>query len=90
MNGLIFTYALTYGGAVVALFRPFIGVMVYISLFILRPESLWPWAVPPGNYSRTVMIAATIGWLAKGFGRWQFGRARSHGRTADVLRLGYS
>ena len=76
MKGLIFTYSLTYGGAFAALFDPFVGVIVYVSLSILRPESLWPWAVPEGNYSRLIMIATTLGWLKEQFGCWQFGRAR--------------
>lgn len=76
MKGLLFTYALTYGGAVVALFNPFYGLLVYISFAILRPESLWPWSVPPGNYSRIVAIAMLIGWAMHGFGNWNFRGAK--------------
>src|SRR5581483_9339555 len=76
-KGLLITYALTYGGSVVSLFNPYVGLLIYISFSIIRPESLWFWAVPPGNYSRTVAIALLIGWALKGFGRWDFGRAKA-------------
>ena len=76
MKGLIFTYLLTYGGAVASLFNPFIGLLVYVAFAILRPDSLWSWSVPPGNYSRIVALALLAGWAVHGFGSWSFGRAR--------------
>jgi putative inorganic carbon (hco3(-)) transporter len=76
LKGLIFTYALTYGGSVVALFNPFVGLLIYICFAIVRPQSLWHWSVPAGNYSRTVALALLIGWALHGFGNWNFGRAR--------------
>jgi hypothetical protein len=72
--GLLFTYALTYGGALVALVSPFYGLLIYISFAILRPEELWPWSVPAGSYSQTVAIALLIGWACCGFGSWNLGR----------------
>ncbi len=77
MLGLIFTYALTFGGSVVALFNPFIGLLIYICFAIISPPSLWPWAVPQWHFARVVAIAMLIGWLFKGFGQWNFGRSRS-------------
>lgn len=86
MKGLLFTYLLTYGGAVVALINPFVGVLIYIAFAILMPEELWPWSVPhDGNYSRTVAIALLVGWALKGFGSWQFGR----GRAVITLLIGF-
>jgi probable O-glycosylation ligase (exosortase A-associated) len=76
-KGLLFTYALTYGGAAVSLFNPYVGLLIYVCFAIIRPESLWFWSVPAGNYSRIVAIALLIGWALRGFGRWQFGRARA-------------
>jgi probable O-glycosylation ligase (exosortase A-associated) len=76
MKGLLFTYGLSYGGAVLSLFNPFIGLLIYIAFAILRPQKMWFWSVPEGNYSRVVAIALLAGWLAKGCGCWQFGRAR--------------
>ncbi|MBI3466171.1 MAG: O-antigen ligase family protein [Planctomycetes bacterium] len=76
MRGLIFTYVLTYGGALASLTNPFIGLLVYVCFAIIKPERTWPWSVPQGNYSRIVAIAFLIGWAAAGFGRWQFGRAK--------------
>jgi probable O-glycosylation ligase (exosortase A-associated) len=76
MKGLVFTYALTYGGAVFSLFNPQVGLLIYICFAIIKPESLWYWSVPQGNYSRIVAIALLIGWAARGFGRWEFGEAR--------------
>ncbi|MCI0743379.1 MAG: O-antigen ligase family protein [Gemmataceae bacterium] len=75
-KGLIVTYLLTYGGAFVSLFNPFIGLLVYVCFAIIRPESLWHWSVPPGNYSRIVAIALLLGWAIHGFGQWRFGKAR--------------
>ncbi len=74
MLGLIFTLSLCYGGAIVALFNPFVGLLVYVCFSIVKPESMWSWSVPQGNYSRIVAIALVIGWAWKGFGKWQFGR----------------
>src|SRR6266568_9246984 len=74
-KGLIITYLLTNGGAAFALFNPFVGLLVYVAFAILRPESLWHWSVPEGNYSRIVAIALLIGWVLKGFGNWDFRRA---------------
>ncbi|MFZ5828918.1 MAG: hypothetical protein ACOY3P_02475, partial [Planctomycetota bacterium] len=77
MKGLIFTYALTYGGAVASLFNPFYGLLVYFCFAVVRPEALWHWSVPAGgNYSRTVAIALLVGWALHGFGNWNFGRAK--------------
>lgn len=76
MKGFIFTYLLTYGGAGVALFYPFVGLLIYICFAIMRPDLLWPWSVPIGNYSRIVAIAFILGWMLHGFGTWKFGRAK--------------
>jgi putative inorganic carbon (hco3(-)) transporter len=77
MKALLLTYALTYGGAACSLLEPWVGVLVYIAFSIIRPESLWFYAVPPGNYSRIVAIALLIGWGLRGLGSWRFGRATS-------------
>jgi len=76
MKGLIFTYLLTYGGAAASLVNPFVGLMVYFCFAIIRPEGLWYWSVPVGNYSRIVAIALLIGWAVKGFGDWNFRGAK--------------
>ena len=77
MKGLLFTYLLTYGGALTALFRPYVGLLVYVAFAILRPETLWGHSVPAGGrYSLIVALALLAGWAAKRFGSWRFGRAR--------------
>jgi probable O-glycosylation ligase (exosortase A-associated) len=76
MKGLLFTYGMTYGGAVVSLFNPFVGLLIYVCFAIVKPESMWYWSVPEGNYSRIVAVGLLLGWMAKGFGSWDFGRAR--------------
>lgn len=76
MKGLLFVYGLTYGGSVVALFRPYYGVLIYLAFACLKPEALWFWSVPAGNYSRTIAIATLIGWALAGFGDWKVGSAR--------------
>ncbi|MCH8924405.1 MAG: O-antigen ligase family protein, partial [Planctomycetes bacterium] len=75
-KGLIFTYALTYGGAVAAVVNPFYGLLIYIAFAIIKPPAFWSWSVSPGNYSRIIAIAMLIGWAYHGFGRWDFGRAK--------------
>jgi probable O-glycosylation ligase (exosortase A-associated) len=76
MKPLLFTYLLTYGGALASLCYPFVGLLIYVCFAIIKPESIWPWAVPEGNYSRIVAIALLVGWVFRGFGTWQFGRAK--------------
>jgi probable O-glycosylation ligase (exosortase A-associated) len=76
MKGLIFTYVLTYGGALVALVNPFYGLLIYVCFAIIKPQDMWSWSVPQGNYSRIVAVALLVGWGLKGFGKWQFHRAR--------------
>lgn len=78
MKGLLFVYFLTYGGAIVSLFRPWYGLLIYVCFAIIRPESLWHWAFSGGggNFSRITAIALLLGWLFNGFGRWNFGKAR--------------
>src|SRR5262245_10549367 len=77
MKGLIFTYILTYGGAALSLYNPFIGLLVYVAFSILKPESLWFWIARdmPSNSSRIVAVALLVGWLAKGTGSWRLGAA---------------
>lgn len=77
MKGLIFTYVLTYGGAIAALANPYYGFLIYVCFGIVRPQSMWPWSVPAGNYSRIIAIALLLGWVLHGMGRWNFGRAKS-------------
>src|SRR5688572_8284442 len=75
-KGLIFTFVLTYGGAIASIFDPFIGLLVYVCFSILKPDALWHWVELPGNSSRTVAIALLVGWALKGFGRWDLGRGK--------------
>jgi O-antigen ligase len=77
MSGLIFTYLMTYGGAAVALFRPYVGLLIYVCFAIIKPELTWEWAVPAGSYSKTIAIAMAIGWLLQRCGTWDFGRGRN-------------
>src|SRR6266481_2235925 len=77
MKGLIFTYALAYGGAATSLFRPLIGLYIYVLFAIIKPESLWPWSVPQGGqFSRIIAIALLLGWVISGCGDWRLGSAR--------------
>jgi len=75
MKGLIFVYGMTYGGTLVSLFNPFVGFLIYVAFANLKPEALWFWSVPPGNYSRTIAAAFLLGWLLHGGGSWKLGKA---------------
>ena len=74
--GLVFTLVLTYGGALASLIRPYYGFLIYVAFSIIRPESLWHWSVPPGNYSRTIALSLLIGWALHGFGNLALAGAR--------------
>src|ERR1700754_3371227 len=76
MKGLLFTYALTYGGAIVSIFNPFYGLLIYICFAIVKPPALWHWSVAPGIYSRIIGIALLIGWSLRSFGDGRFGKAK--------------
>jgi O-antigen ligase len=76
MKSLLFTYLLTYGGAAASLIRPFTGFLIYVCFAIIKPDELWPYTVPQGNYSRTIALALLAGWALSGFGSWRFGQAR--------------
>jgi probable O-glycosylation ligase (exosortase A-associated) len=69
-KGLLFTYLLTYGGAVVSLFSPHVGLLIYVCFAIVRPDFMWHWSVPSGNYSRFVALALLLGWALQSFGKW--------------------
>ena len=76
MKGLLFTYAITYGGAVAALFNPYYGFLAYVCFGVLRPTAMWWYSVPQGNYSRTIAIALIVGWFISSQGNRKLGRAR--------------
>jgi putative inorganic carbon (hco3(-)) transporter len=76
LKALLFTYALTYGGAAASVLFPYVGFLIYVCFGILKPDSLWFWAIPQGSYSRIVAIGLLAGWVLHGMGRWEFGRAK--------------
>jgi probable O-glycosylation ligase (exosortase A-associated) len=85
-KGLLFTYTMTYGGAAVSLFYPYVGFLIYVCFAIIKPPAMWYWSVPPGGYyDRTVAIAVIIGWLIQGFGNWKLGKGA--GRLTLTLVL---
>ncbi len=77
MKGLVLTYLLAYGGAVVALFQPVIGLFVYALFSVVRPQQMFGWAGDLTGMSTWPAMAMLAGWVFKGFGNWQFGRARA-------------
>jgi len=77
MKSLLFTYILTYGGALASFYRPFYGFLIYVMFAIMKPDLLWWYTVPEGNYSRTIAIALIAGWALHGCGDWQFGRGKA-------------
>ncbi|HEV3237227.1 MAG TPA: DUF5935 domain-containing protein, partial [Gemmataceae bacterium] len=76
-KGAILVWVMAYGGAAVALFNPFIGLLIYVAFAIIRPEAIWGFALGIGNnFSLIVALALLAGWLFRGFGDWRFGRAK--------------
>ncbi len=76
MKGIVFTWVTAYGGALLALFYPYVGMLIYVLFAILKPEAMWFWELTPGNYSRVIAITMIVGWAIQGFGNWSFGRAK--------------
>jgi probable O-glycosylation ligase (exosortase A-associated) len=81
MFAALLTYALTFAGSVVSLCRPYVGFLIYVAFSIIRPDALWSWSIPPGNYSRIVAIGLLAGWVLRGFGDWRLGRSRGVARA---------
>jgi putative inorganic carbon (hco3(-)) transporter len=77
MKGLLITYAIVVGGAVISLRQPVIGLFIYVALSVLRPEAIWGWAGDMRGLSRLEGVPLLIGWAFQGFGSWRFGRARA-------------
>jgi O-antigen ligase len=76
MKGLVLTYLVTAIASVGALRYPLLGLYAYVGFAVLRPQSIWGWAGDLNRMSFIVGVALLIGWTLKGFGSWQFGRAR--------------
>lgn len=74
MKPLLFTFGLTYGGALASFIHPFTGFLVYVIFGIIKPDSFWAWAIPEGNYSRIVAVGFLLGWAIHGGGGWRLGR----------------
>lgn len=70
MKGLIFIYIMTYGGSLVALFQPFVGLCIYYCFAVLNPVNLWFYATTEHDrYSLYVAGATLLGWGLRGFSR---------------------
>lgn len=76
MKGLILTYVIAIAGTVGALRYPLFGLYIYVGFAVMRPQGIFGWAGDLSGISWWVGIATLIGWAFKGFGNWQFGRAR--------------
>jgi len=74
VKGLIFIYAITAIGAIVALKKPTIGLFVYVGFAVLRPQFLWGFAGSFEGISQLVGIATLIGWAFQTFGSFRFGK----------------
>jgi O-antigen ligase len=77
MKGLLITYAIVAGGAVISLRQPVIGLFIYVGLSVLRPEAIWGWAGDMRGLSKLQAVPLLIGWAFQGFGSWRFGKARA-------------
>lgn len=73
MIGFVFSYLLAALGIACGWFNPFIGLMVYCALGILKPPYLWFWAFDQYNHPRFslyVGLSTLVGLVFKGFGDW--------------------
>jgi probable O-glycosylation ligase (exosortase A-associated) len=74
VKGLILTYIISYGSALVALVYPLIGLYVYVGLSVLRPQFIFGWAGDISGVSFVVGASLLVGWVFNGFGSWRIGR----------------
>ncbi len=77
MKGLIFIYAITFLGTVMALRKPIVGLYTYVGFAVLRPQFIWGFAGNFEGISQIVGIATLIGWVFQRFGSFKFGRGRA-------------
>ncbi|MEQ1869331.1 MAG: O-antigen ligase family protein [Vicinamibacterales bacterium] len=86
MFGLILIYLLTAIGVVGGLFRPVVGLFVYVGFAMLRPQYMWSFAGDMSGISLYVGAATLVGWALKGFGGVALGR----GRVIVLLLLAFT
>jgi putative inorganic carbon (HCO3(-)) transporter len=77
MIGLILSLLIGYGGALAALLVPLVGLFAYTCFSIVRPQQMFAWAGDVGPISQVVGSALIVGWIFKGGGNWELGRART-------------
>lgn len=75
MKGLYFTYLMTAGGSLISFISPFHGLLAYVGFAIVKPEAMWPWAVPPGRYSLIIALSMLIGWSYTKRATFQLGQS---------------
>ena len=72
--GWLITHILSFIGAAGGWINPFMGLMVYYWLAILRPPFLWFWAFNPWDtprFSLYVGLSTLAGWAFMGFGSFK-------------------
>jgi probable O-glycosylation ligase (exosortase A-associated) len=77
VKGIILSYLLVALGVTGSLWRPVIGLYVYIFFAVLRPRFLWGWVPGLNNLSDYVGWAMLIGWALHGFGSWRISRGKA-------------
>ncbi|MCE9590104.1 MAG: O-antigen ligase family protein [Planctomycetes bacterium] len=71
--GKLFSYFLATLGVSMGWFNPYVGLMAYFALAILKPPFLWFWAFDQTNHPRFslyVGLSTLLGLAIKGFGDW--------------------
>jgi O-antigen ligase len=76
--GFFLSLVMAYGGAVVALFQPLIGLIIYTIFSLVRPQQLFAFAGNLAGISEVIGVATLIGWVFKGLGDWNFRRSSPH------------
>lgn len=76
MKGLLFTYLITFFGVTGSIFSPFYGLLAYVALAIVKPDSMWSHSIQNGRYSLIVAMAMLVSWMFRGCGNWDLGKAR--------------
>lgn len=86
MVSTFFWYTLVYGAIPFILASPFVGIALYYSLSLLRPQHTWFWSLSNTNFAYHVALATIVGWAV-----WKIrGERKLAGcRGTNLLMLAY-
>ncbi len=69
--GLIFTYGVCALGVLAGWYNPFIGLLAYYIIAVLRPKDLWFWSMATDDtrFAMYIAVSTIVGWAISGLGK---------------------